>query len=68
MPNDSGVLPRHQQTQKPSDHLQLLGAVMVCQEHSLHLKVEKCEVMQKEMECLGFGYGWWDQRSLRSNH
>ena len=40
-------------------HLQELFTF--CQETHLRLKLDKCEVMKEEMECLGFdvGYGWW---------
>ena len=49
-------------TNTQEDHVLLLRELFfVCQETYLPIKLEKCEFMKEEMECLGsnVGYGWW---------
>ena len=49
-------------TNTQEDHVLLLREFfIVCQENHLRIKLEKYESLKKEMEYLGFhfGYGWW---------
>ena len=49
-------------TNTQEDHVLLLREFsIVCQESHLRIKLENCEFMKEEMECLGFdvGYCWW---------
>ena len=49
-------------TNTQEDHILFLQVFFtICHENHLRINLDKCEFMQKEIECLGFDvrYGWW---------